>query len=128
MIIAFFPNSYIAPHRHNGRPESLTIIQGRAAVIFFNDNGTIRNCFFLGFSPDDIPFYRINGNIWHTLIPWSEFLVVHEISKGPFTNQNNDPAPWAPDGKDREITCNYTSELITKVTSSILPGDQQWHM
>ena len=123
MVIAFFQNSYVAPHRHNGRPESLAVIQGKAAVFIFDDNGMVKNCFFLGSSPGDIPFYRINGNIWHTLIPCTEFLVVHEISRGPFSKKNNDSAPWAPDGKDIKFNREYTSKLFAKV-NSFFPGDQ----
>lgn len=118
MIIYLLKNSFIAPHRHNRNPESLTIIKGRGLVVFFENDGTIRDFFVLGTSPGDIPFYRINRNIWHTLIPLTEFIVIHEISKGPFEKENSESAPWAPDGKNSTTASNYTSELIAKVNNS----------
>lgn len=124
MIIYLLKNSYIAPHRHNRNPESLTIIKGRGLVIFFDNDGTIRNFFVLGTFTGDIPFYRINRNIWHTLIPLTEFLVIHEISKGPFEKKNSQSASWAPDGKNSTATSNYISELIAKVNNSILIGEK----
>ena len=44
MIIILSKETYIRPHKHLNKAESLHVIEGSADVIFFNDYGKIINC------------------------------------------------------------------------------------
>ena len=41
MIIVLSKDTYIRPHKHINKPESLHVIEGNADVIFFNDLGKV---------------------------------------------------------------------------------------
>ena len=78
MLIAFCKNSYIRPHKHIDKTESFHIIEGKGVVIFFDDNGNIIKYIYIDNSKNSKAFiYRLSEPLWHTVIPISEFLVLH---------------------------------------------------
>src|SRR3990167_7180164 len=48
MIIAFRRDSYIIPHKHVGKSESFHIIEGKAAVIIFDELGNVERIINMG--------------------------------------------------------------------------------
>ena len=95
MIIAFCKDSYIRPHRHIDKSESYHIIEGRIEIIFFNDNGIEIDKVVLSDKIDEHPFlFRISNSAWHTVVPKSDFVIIHEVTKGPFNKNSSEFADW----------------------------------
>ena len=72
---------------HLNKDESITILQGKGSLSFFNEDKTIRKAFILS-SPTEnkkrIFFARINRFLPHQVKVFSKFLVFHESTTGPF--------------------------------------------
>ena len=95
MIIAFCKDSYIRPHRHVDKSESYHIIEGRIEIIFYNDNGIEIDKVVLSDKMDEHPFlFRISNSDWHTVVPKSDFVIIHEVTKGPFNKNSSEFADW----------------------------------
>jgi len=95
MIIAFCKDSYVRPHRHIDKSESYHIIEGRIEIIFFNDNGIEIDKVVLSDKIDEHPFlFRISNSAWHTVVPKSDFVIIHEVTKGPFNKNSSEFADW----------------------------------
>ena len=95
MIIAFCKDSYIRPHRHIDKSESYHIIEGRIEIIFYNDNGIEIDKVVLSDKMDEHPFlFRISNSDWHTVVPKSDFVIIHEVTKGPFNKNSSEFADW----------------------------------
>ena len=95
MIIAFCKDSYVRPHRHIDKSESYHIIEGRIEIIFYNDNGIEIDKVVLSDKIDEHPFlFRISNSAWHTVVPKSDFVIIHEVTKGPFNKNSSEFADW----------------------------------
>ena len=95
MIIAFCKDSYIRPHRHIDKSESYHIIEGRIEIIFYNDNGIEIDKVVLSDKIDEHPFlFRISNSAWHTVVPKSDFVIIHEVTKGPFNKNSSEFPDW----------------------------------
>lgn len=97
MVIAISALSYIHPHKHSGKSESFHIIEGAVDVVVFDDDGTLTDLIELGDSTTGRAFfYRLAQSKFHALLLKTAFLVVHEVTNGPFVRENTLLAPWAP--------------------------------
>ena len=97
MLIAIAADSYIRPHRHNGKSESFHIVEGSVDVAVFDDGGTLIDVIELGPPGSGRAFfYRLSESTFHTLLIRSDFLVMHEVTNGPFDPKQSAPAPFAP--------------------------------
>ncbi len=95
MIIAFCKDSYVRPHRHIDKSESYHIIEGRIEIIFYNDNGIEIDKVVLSDKMDEHPFlFRVSNSAWHTVVPKSDFVIIHEVTKGPFNKNSSEFADW----------------------------------
>lgn len=117
MIIAITAESYIHPHMHVGKSESLHIVEGGVDVIIFNDAGGITDLVALG-APDSGRsfFYRMSESRYHTLLIRTGMLIVHEVTNGPFDRGQTVLAPFAPREEDREAARTYTTLLAEEVS------------
>ncbi len=116
MVIAEHHTTYVRPHRHPGRLESFHVIEGLLTVVLFRDDGSIRECVYLGGIGSGMPniLYRQREPEWHTLLIESEFAVIHEVVEGPFPYAT-EWAPWAPGVDDVRVPL-YLDELRRQVT------------
>ncbi len=97
MIIVFCGDCRMPPHKNLGRSESLHVIEGEMEVLLFDEQGNLTKRLAMGPGGAGKPFmYRLQEDHWHTLVPRSDFAVVHEIILGPFEPGNTVSAPWAP--------------------------------
>lgn len=105
MVIAFCKDSYVRPHRHSNKSESFHVIEGELMVVFFDDDGKITRKLTLGDRNSAHPFlYRLADDQWHMVIPLTEYVVIHETTKGPFIKAESAFAPWSPqDGDSKAI-------------------------
>lgn len=98
MFIVLARGIYIRPHKHIGKTESFHVIEGAADIIFFDDVGGIEEV--LRVDSAGIFYFRNDEPRFHTQIVITEFLVVHEITNGPFDRTDTVGATWAPDESD----------------------------
>ena len=101
MLIAMGRDCAVMPNRSPGRSESLQIVKGELLLIVFDDNGKVVSRVKMGPAGSDKVFlYRLSSTPWHTMIPLSEIVIVHEVIEGPFSN-SSDPMPdWVPENPD----------------------------
>ena len=89
-------NSYMHPHLHPGQEkiESIYLIQGKCAIIYFNDSGLIDDVKVLN-KPNQ--FIRVPAFKWHTYVMLSDNVITYETMDGIY---NSDSwklfADWAP--------------------------------
>lgn len=91
MVIAFCRDSAVPVHRHKGKSESFHVIEGEIDIIFYDDDGNPTHTVSLDATGEEKPFiYRLNCDLWHTVKPKTEFVVIHEITTGPFVKSEQE--------------------------------------
>jgi cupin fold WbuC family metalloprotein len=102
MVIAFCRDTYNRPHRHRNKTESFHVIEGDLLIIFFDDHGRVLRRIRMGPYRDRQTFlYRLSNSLWHTVVPLSEFVIIHETTTGPFIKGETEFAPWGPEDGDK---------------------------
>jgi cupin fold WbuC family metalloprotein len=118
MFIAIRQNSYIRPHLHPGKSEAFHIVQGVVDIVVFQEDGTVRDVVPLGDGHSGRAFYyRMSRPFFHTLLIRSDFLIVHEITNGPFLRGGTRFAPFAPEEGDADGAADYLRRLLPQVAS-----------
>ena len=85
MFIVHTKDTIIPVHKHLDREESFTVLHGRADLILYHEDGTIREILSMGEAGSGLPFYyRLSKAIFHTLKIHSEILIFYEATIGPF--------------------------------------------
>ena len=85
MLIGFKRGSRVPIHRHKDKTESFHVVKGLLDVVFYNDAGKEVDRIHLGDIDSGFPFmYRLGEALWHTIDIRSDFVVLHEITNGPF--------------------------------------------
>lgn len=117
MLIVVSSESYIRPHRHLGKHESLLALEGEATALFFQDDGTVTDAKPLGpVGRGRTSYYRISDPIWHTLSLESPFFVYKEVTQGPFDPSDSEFASWAPSEEDPQKAKQYQQSLARLIT------------
>jgi len=112
MFVAVEKGSYIRPHKHLTKCESLSVVEGTAIAVFFDESGSILDAFYVGKESKDHQFYyRISSPIFHMLIIISEIFVFHEATTGPFKRKDSIYSDWSPDQKDKIACENYIESI-----------------
>lgn len=97
MILAFTKDCLIAPNSAFGKSESLTVIEGEMLLVLFNEEGTITDRIEMGPIGSNKAFmYRLCSASWHTMIPLSQCVIVHECIEGPFVKSEVSLPAWIP--------------------------------
>jgi len=97
MFIVHAKDCYVRPHKHLGKAESMTILEGEVDIVLFNEDGTVQRTVSMGPQNSGKIFYhRLSETFYHTLIIRTEFLVFHEVTKGPFVKTDTIFPEWAP--------------------------------
>jgi len=115
MLIVMNRASYVRPHRHLGKVETLTIVEGACDALLFDDTGKVTRT--IQMSPGATGgcfFYRMPSGIFHTLIFRSEWLVFLETTIGPFDRAMTETAGWAPPETDPDSGHAYLSSLASR--------------
>jgi len=112
MVIAFCRDTYNRPHRHRNKSESFHVIEGRLAIVLFDDAGNPTRQVHLGPPGGSLPFlYRLSSDRWHAVLPLSEYVVIHETTTGPFELGQTEFATWSPDGTHHERVRHFLARL-----------------
>ncbi len=108
-------DSYMQPHLHPGEEkiEKMYLIQGKFAVIFFNNKGQIEKISCL--AKGGMEYIEIPAFTWHTYIMLSESVVSYETMMGKYDPETwKTLADWAP-SEDTEERIAYLIELKQKL-------------
>ena len=113
MLIIHVKDTYVPPHKHLHKSESLYVIEGCVDVVILDDQGKVQEVVPMGdYASGRIFYYRMETSLYHTLLIKSEFLVFHEVTKGPFNRSDTVFAPWAPQESDPQACQVYMQRLI----------------
>lgn len=82
-------DSYMQPHLHPGveKIEEIYVVQGRIAVLFFDDQGAIINMTLL--EEGGTEYVKVPAFTWHTYVMLSEHAISYETMMGKY-----DPKTW----------------------------------
>jgi cupin fold WbuC family metalloprotein len=119
MMHAMNPGTYVQPHKHENpdKREAFIILEGRVAVIEFDDDGNILSHFILD---RNIGNYgaEVPERTWHMLIALRQNSVIYEVKDGPYSPGDDKYfASWAPvEGSE---TCEgYLKKIIRRLKLS----------
>lgn len=97
MLIVMHRSSYVRPHRHKGKVETLGIVEGRCDIVLFEETGAVRSVIRMTPAAEGgCFFYRMPSGLFHSLIFRSEWLAFIETTIGPFDRATTEEASWAP--------------------------------
>lgn len=102
--------TYIRPHRHLDPPKSETfvVLEGRADVIIFNEDGSIASRHHLG---EETLGIDLGPGIWHTVVALTDRVICFEVKPGPWEPASDKAfAPWAPAEGDAAVS-DYLASL-----------------
>jgi len=115
MIIVFHCDTLVRPHRHRGKSESFHLIFGEIDILLFDDNGRPTRVIQLGERhTSKSQVYRLSGALWHSVVVRSEYAAIHEVTNGPFREEEGDFASWAPadTGDLRQFLSDCRRQLV----------------
>jgi len=119
MIISLNGDSYIRPHKHSAKPESYQMIRGKAALVLFDDCGTITKTVHLApYGEGGNFFFRLSSEVYHSLVLLSPEVVFCETTLGPFHRDTTHFAPWAPEPNTPDCTA-YMRAMKDFVTDKL---------
>jgi cupin fold WbuC family metalloprotein len=115
MVIAIAAESYIHPHRHLGKSESFHIVEGEVDIVVFDEGGKIVDIIDMGTVGSGRKFYyRLSESVFHTLLIRTDFLVVHEVTNGPFLRDKTVLAPFAPSESEPGAARDYMAMVAER--------------
>lgn len=115
-------DSYMQTHLHPGieKIEKIYIIQGKIAILFFNDQGVVKKCSVIeegGLEMIEVPAFT-----WHTYVMLSEFALTYETMMGIYDPKNwKEFAEFAPPENSSE-SISYLSKLKEEAAMWITEG------
>lgn len=113
MVIAFTRETYVRPHRHRNKCESMHVIEGELDVVFFDDAGHETSRIKLGpFGSGKTFYYRLTNTQWHSVVLHTDTAVIHETTNGPFDAADSEFALWSPEPTDTVATAAFTRRLL----------------
>lgn len=89
--------SYMQPHLHPGveKIEEIHVIQGKIAVLFFDNQGTVSETILL--EKGGIETVKVPAFSWHTYVMLTESAISYETMMGKYDSKTwKEFAEWAP--------------------------------
>jgi cupin fold WbuC family metalloprotein len=121
MFIVHKRNTYVRPHRHLCKPESMLVLEGIVDYIMFDENGEISDVVRMDDYRSGNCFYQsIRKEYFHSLLIRSEQLVFLEITKGPFCKADTEFASWSPSVDAEDSVDEYMKNLEKNVDARVL--------
>lgn len=117
ILNAIEPESYLRPHRHPDKRETRFIVQGKVAVVSFDDRGEIVQTTIMdetgrNFAVDTPP------GVYDMLISLEEGSVVLAVIQGPYQEETHKQlAPWAPAEENERVGQIYLQKIKEQIRS-----------
>ena len=119
MLIVHEKSCYVRPHKHANKAISFHIIEGKADIILFHEDGTINQVISMGDIASGLKFfYRLTPSPYYTLLIHSDVFVFHETINGPFRAEETMLAPWSPKETDIDAVSQYMAKLAIAIIHS----------
>lgn len=95
MLVALCRDVAYPPHRCRSTEETHFVLSGKAALLLYNENGSLESRIELGDADSGRPGYsRIPAGVFHCLEIESDVCVFLETKLGPFSPDDNEIAPF----------------------------------
>lgn len=122
MLIVHARDTYVRPHKHLNKSESLYVIEGGAYAIIFDNAGKITDVILMGdYRSGRRFYYRISEPVYHALLITTDFFVFHETTGGPFNKSDTVFASWAPEENDTAKVKKFMRKLAGSL-EDVTPG------
>jgi cupin fold WbuC family metalloprotein len=119
MLIVMGRGSYVQPHLHVAKSESLHVVEGELTLVTFDEIGQIKRTLQLGSYSSGKSFYeRLPPGLFHTVVLHSEIAVLHEVVQGPFRQADTIYADWAPSGENRDTVDAYVAQIRKSIAGT----------
>ena len=119
MIICLHAETYVRPHCHRRKPESIHVVEGHADLVVFSDTGAVTEIVPLGPRDSGLAWYlRIPEGVVHTLVLRGETFVFQETTLGPFDFGATEAASWAPVEGDKAGIASHKAQLVSVVLTA----------
>jgi cupin fold WbuC family metalloprotein len=106
---------YYRPHKHFNKGDTSHMLEGRLRVFSFDTEGEVIDAVAIG--PGEI--YRTATNMYHAILPLTDYVIHHESKPGPFEGENDSIYPdWAPDGSDQAEVDAYIGTLTAQLPNT----------
>ncbi len=116
MFIAHKKGTYVRPHKHANKNESMLILQGRADYVVFNERGDIDRVIPMGdYSTSQSFFMSIAPGTFHCIFIRSEWLLFFEVVEGPFIKDKTIFPDWSPTIADVGAVTEFMGRLESKI-------------
>lgn len=125
MIIVMCKDVLFRPHRHRAKTESFHMIEGMLDLIFFNDAGHPEQSIRMGPLGSGAMFcHRLSISQFHAVLPLTDFVIMHEITTGPWVQGDAEFAPWAPTETQalREFLQTSAAQACSRPPPPPIPG------
>lgn len=113
--------TYVQPHRHFDPPkhESFIVLEGRVAVVVFEDDGRLREHWILSAEPGENRGIDLPAGVWHTIAALSETAVCFEVKPGPWDPATDKEfAAWAPPESNRDAAQAWLDGVLRSISLS----------
>ena len=108
MIILMQKKNFYRPHKHNKKGETYHMIYGKMCCVLFNNSGKIKKTFLL--RKNEI--FRTPTNVYHTMLPISQFVIYHEAKMGPFLKKGDSIFPkWIKNFNNKNQVLNFKKSI-----------------
>ncbi len=118
-------DSYMQPHLHPGaeKIERIALVEGKMAVIFFDDGGVIKEVVALEKGKQE--FVDVPAFAWHTYVMLTGRVISYETMMGVYDPGTwKEPAKWAPvEGTPRSVA--YLKTLKKEALNRIAAADSR---
>jgi cupin fold WbuC family metalloprotein len=114
MINVCIKGTYVVPHKHENpdKVELFAILEGRAAILTFTDDGKVKESVILD-ADNGNKVIQIPPRTWHNMVVLSDHAVFFEIIEGKFDpNTHKTFASWAPAEYTKESEA-YLKDLMS---------------
>lgn len=112
MFIAILKDSYIKPHKHLTKDESYLLIKGKLEIVIFNEKGRIKEIIYMSSTGKHKKLYfKVPKNTMHTIVIKSKYVVIKEVTEGPFNKKNDVFANFAPNENQKIKIKTYYKKL-----------------
>lgn len=118
MVIVHARGTYVRPHRHLTRAETLFVLEGEATFIRFSEDGHPIETHRLNTASAGTQIVRVPAGEFHGLLIHSDWLVFCESTLGPFDATTSEFALWSPMSTDLAGIERYLDKFTPSINAS----------